>query len=329
MPNTLLITGGVGFIGSNYVAHVLSHRPNVRVVCLDALTYAAHLASVESALADPRFVLERADIADKDAVYRIFERHRPHWVVNFAAESHVDRSIVHPDVFVRTNVVGTANLLDACLAYGVQRYHQVSTDEVYGDLPLDSGDRFVEGDPLRPSSPYSASKAAGDMLTLAYHRTYGLAATVSRAGNNYGRHQFPEKLIPLCILNALADKPIPVYGDGRNVRDWLWVEDHCRAIDLILQRGEAGEIYNVGGDAERDNLHVVSAVLRALGKPLSLVTHVSDRPGHDRRYALDSAKLHALGWQPTMPFEDGLIGTVNWYVHNEKWWKPLVAKMSD
>lgn len=322
---TILVTGGVGFIGSNFVRYLLQNYPDMRVVAVDCLTYAAHLESVRDALGCSRFVLERVDITDAVAIERVFADYAPQVVVNFAAESHVDRSIEHPDLFVKTNVSGTGVLLSAACRHGVRRYHQISTDEVYGDLPLDSDDRFGETSPLRPSSPYAASKAAADLLTLSYHRTYGLPVSITRASNNYGPCQYPEKLIPLCILHALAGEPIPVYGDGRNVRDWLWVEDHCRAVDLVLQKGTAGEVYNVGGDSERDNLAVVRSVLRALGRTDDLIRHVADRKGHDRRYGLDSGKLHALGWRPTVGFDQGLANTVRWYLQNRQWWQSLPA----
>lgn len=318
-----LITGGAGFIGSHFADYLLSAYPADEVVCLDALTYAANVASLRSALANRRFHLIQADITDGAAVERAFAAYRPEIVVNLAAESHVDRSIEDPALFVRTNVDGTAILLDACHRHAVRRFHQVSTDEVYGDLPIDSTLRFDESAPLRPSSPYAASKAAADLLALSYHRTFGMAVTVSRCTNNYGPRQFPEKLIPLTVVRASANQSIPLYGDGRNVRDWIAVADHCRALDVILRRGVAGEIYNVGADAPVDNKTMVRAILRLLDKPEILVTRVADRPGHDRRYALDSAKLRALGWTPDTAFSDGLAATVQWYIDNTDWWRDI------
>lgn len=272
-----------------------------------------------------RFV--KADICDRNAVYRLFEEEHPDVVVNFAAESHVDRSIENPAIFLETNIMGTAVLMDACRKYGIQRYHQVSTDEVYGDLPLDRPDLFfTETTPIHTSSPYSSSKASADLLVLAYHRTYGLPVTISRCSNNYGPYHFPEKLIPLMIINALHDKPLPVYGDGLNVRDWLYVEDHCRAIDLILQKGHVGEVYNVGGHNEMRNIDIVKLICKELGKPESLIHHVTDRKGHDRRYAIDPTKIHKeLGWLPETKFADGIKKTIQWYLDHEDWWQPIIS----
>lgn len=322
----LLITGGAGFIGSNFIFYMHKTHPDDELLCLDKLTYAGNLQTLQSVMEDPKFKFIRADIADRKAVYDIFEAEKPDVVVNFAAESHVDRSIENPAVFLETNVCGTQVLLDACRKYGVKRYHQVSTDEVYGDLPLDRPDLFfTEETPLHTSSPYSASKASADLLCNAYQRTFGLPITISRCSNNYGPYQFPEKLIPLMIANALADKPLPVYGEGLNVRDWLYVEDHCRAIDLILERGEVGQVYNIGGHNEMKNIDIVKRVLSIVGKPESLITYVTDRKGHDMRYAIDPSFIHEkLGWLPSTVFNDGIEKTVHWYLDNKPWWKNIV-----
>ena len=304
----LLVTGGAGFIGSNFIFYMKKKHPDYNLLCVDKLTYAGNLATLAPVMEDPKFKFIRADIAGREAIYGIFEAERPDIVVNFAAESHVDRSIEDPAIFLKTNVMGTQVLLDACRKYGISRYHQVSTDEVYGDLPLDRPDLFfTEQTPLHTSSPYSASKAAADLLCNAYHRTYGLPVTISRCSNNYGPYQFPEKLIPLMIANALADKPLPVYGQGLNVRDWLYVEDHCVAIDQILERGQVGQTYNVGGHNEMRNIDIVKLICRALGKPESLITYVTDRKGHDMRYAIDPTFIHEqLGWLPATKFSDGI-----------------------
>lgn len=322
-----LVTGGAGFIGSNFVYHMLEKHPKDQVVCLDLLTYAGNLHTLEKALKNPNFKFVRGDIADKDCVFPLFEAEKPDYVVNFAAESHVDRSIENPGLFLQTNILGTQVLMDACRKYGIKRYHQVSTDEVYGDLPLDKPDlMFTEETPIHTSSPYSASKASADLLVLAYHRTFGLPVTISRCSNNYGPFHFPEKLIPLIITRALADESLPVYGTGANVRDWLFVGDHCAAIDLIVSKGRDGEIYNVGGHNERTNLQVVKAVLHELNKPESLIQYVKDRPGHDRRYAINPEKLEKeLGWNPTYHFEEGLKVTVAWYLNNREWWERIIA----
>ena len=324
---TFLVTGGAGFIGSNFIFHVLREHPEDRVVCLDKLTYAGNLSTLESVMQDPNFRFVKGDICDRKAVYRLFEEEKPDVVVNFAAESHVDRSIEKPEVFLRTNIEGTAVLMDACVKYGVQRYHQVSTDEVYGDLPLDRPDLFfTEVTPLHTSSPYSSSKAGADLLVLAYHRTYELPVTISRCSNNYGPYHFPEKLNHLMIINALHDKPLPVYGEGINVRDWLYVEDHCKAIDLIVRKGAVGEVYNVGGHNEMRNIDIVKLICKELGKPESLITFVTDRKGHDMRYAIDPSKIHnELGWLPETKFEDGLKKTIQWYLDHEDWWRPIVS----
>ena len=324
---TILVTGGAGFIGTNFVYYQLQHHPEDRVVCLDALTYAGNLENLTEALKNPRFRFVKGDIADREAVNALFEEEKPDIVVNFAAESHVDRSITQPELFLRTNIMGTQVLMDACRKYGVQRYHQVSTDEVYGDLPLDRSDLFfTEDTPIHTSSPYSASKASADLLVLAYFRTFHLPVSITRCSNNYGPYHFPEKLIPLMITRALNDQSLPVYGKGENVRDWLYVEDHCAAIDLVMRKGREGEVYNVGGHNERTNLDVVKTVLRELGKPESLITFVTDRPGHDRRYAIDPSKIHAeLGWLPRTKFDDGIHQTVQWYLDNRQWWEHILA----
>lgn len=320
---TVLVTGGAGFIGANFTFYMLNRRPEDRVVCLDKLTYAGNPDTLSPVMDHPRFRFVRGDICDRAAVNALFEEERPDVVVNFAAESHVDRSIEDPEVFLRTNILGTASLMDACRTYGISRFHQVSTDEVYGDLPLDRPDLFfTEQTPLHTSSPYSASKASADLLCNAYQRTYGLPITISRCSNNYGPYQFPEKLIPLMIANALAEKPLPVYGEGLNVRDWLYVEDHCKAIDLILRQGRTGEVYNVGGHNEMRNIDIVRLICRELGKPESLITYVEDRKGHDLRYAVDPEKIRReLGWAPETAFQDGIKQTIRWYLDNRGWWE--------
>lgn len=323
---TIIVTGGAGFIGSNFVFHMLQAHPDYRIVCLDKLTYAGNLSTLEPVLQQDNFRFVKADICDRQAVDKLFQEEKPDIVVNFAAESHVDRSIENPGIFLETNIMGTAVLMDACRKYGIQRYHQVSTDEVYGDLPLDRPDLFfTEETPLHTSSPYSSSKASADLLVMAYYRTYGLPVTISRCSNNYGPYHFPEKLIPLMIANALADKPLPVYGNGENVRDWLYVEDHCRAIDLIIHNGKVGEVYNVGGHNEKRNIDIVRIICQELGKPESLIVHVEDRKGHDRRYAIDPAKIHReLGWLPETKFEDGIKKTIKWYLEHKKWWQDII-----
>lgn len=323
----IFVTGGAGFIGSNFIFYMMKKYPEYRIVCLDKLTYAGNLSTLESVLTNPNFRFAKIDICDRDAVYQLFAEEYPDMVVNFAAESHVDRSIENPEIFLQTNIIGTSILLDACRKYGIQRYHQVSTDEVYGDLPLDRPDLFfTEETPIHTSSPYSSSKAGADLLVLAYHRTYGLPITISRCSNNYGPYHFPEKLIPLMIINALHDKPLPVYGDGLNVRDWLYVEDHCRAIDLILQKGTLGEVYNVGGHNEMANVDIVKLICKELGKPESLITYVTDRKGHDRRYAIDPHKIYStLGWLPETKFADGIKKTIQWYISHEEWWKDIIS----
>lgn len=323
----IIITGGAGFIGSNFVFHMLRFHPDDRIICLDKLTYAGNLSTLAPVMDKPNFRFVKADICDRQAVYQLFEEEKPDMVVNFAAESHVDRSIENPSIFLETNIMGTAVLMDACRKYGIQRYHQVSTDEVYGDLPLDRPDLFfTETTPIHTSSPYSSSKASADLLVLAYHRTYGLPVTISRCSNNYGPYHFPEKLIPLMIINALHDKPLPVYGDGLNVRDWLYVEDHCRAIDLIIHKGTVGEVYNVGGHNEMKNIDIVKLICHTLHKPKSLIQYVTDRKGHDRRYAIDPTKIHdELGWLPETKFADGIQKTIQWYLQHEDWWQPIIS----
>ena len=323
----VLVTGGAGFIGSNFVYYMLDRHPDYEIVCLDLLTYAGNLETLEKAMKNPKFKFVKGDISNRDDVFGLFEREKPDIVVNFAAESHVDRSIENPGVFLTTNVIGTQVMMDACRKFGVRRYHQVSTDEVYGDLPLDRPElMFTEETPLHTSSPYSASKAGADLLVLAYHRTFGLPVTVSRCSNNYGPYHFPEKLIPLIITRALNDESLPVYGTGLNIRDWLFVTDHCAAIDLIIHNGRVGEVYNIGGHNERTNLQVVKAVLNKLGKPESLITYVKDRPGHDRRYAINPEKIEKeLGWKPTYKFEEGIGVTVKWYLDNRTWWEHIIS----
>ncbi len=323
----IIVTGGAGFIGGNFVHYMLKSHPEDEIVCLDALTYAGNLETLDPVKDNPKFKFIKADIADRQAVYGIFETEQPDVIINFAAESHVDRSIENPELFLRTNVMGTQVLLDACRKYGIKRYHQVSTDEVYGDLPLDRPDMFfTETTNLHTSSPYSASKASADLLVQAYSRTYGVPVTISRCSNNYGPYHFPEKLIPLMIANALADKKLPVYGTGENVRDWLYVEDHCRAIDLIVRKGREGEVYNVGGHNEHTNLEVVKIILQQLGKPEELIEFVTDRKGHDRRYAIDPTKIsNELGWEPETKFSDGIKKTIQWYLDNKDWWQHIIS----
>lgn len=323
----IIVTGGAGFIGSNFIFHMLKKYPDYRIICLDKLTYAGNLSTLEPVMDNPNFRFVKADICDRAAVNKLFEEEKPDIVVNFAAESHVDRSIENPGIFLQTNIMGTATLMDACRKYGIKRYHQVSTDEVYGDLPLDRPDLFfTEETPIHTSSPYSSSKAGADLLVMAYNRTYGLSVTISRCSNNYGPYHFPEKLIPLMIANALADKPLPVYGEGFNVRDWLYVEDHCKAIDLIIHKGRVGEVYNIGGHNEKANIDVVKTILKAVGKDESLITYVKDRPGHDMRYAIDPAKIHAeLGWTPETLFNEGIQKTIEWYLNNREWWQKILS----
>lgn len=323
----ILVTGGAGFIGANFVYFQLQNHPEDQIVCVDALTYAGNLETLAEAMKNPQFKFVKADIADRAAMDELFAAETFDVVVNFAAESHVDRSIENPEIFLKTNIMGTQVLMDCSRKYQVSRYHQVSTDEVYGDLPLDRPDLFfTEETPIHTSSPYSASKASADLLVQAYHRTFKLPVTISRCSNNYGPFHFPEKLIPLMIARALADQSLPVYGKGENVRDWLYVEDHCSAIDLIIRKGRVGEVYNIGGHNERTNLEVVQTILRELGKPESLINYVTDRPGHDQRYAIDPAKISSeLGWTPATKFDDGIKKTIQWYLDNRSWWEHILS----
>ncbi|EGL16419.1 MULTISPECIES: dTDP-glucose 4,6-dehydratase [unclassified Paenibacillus] len=317
----LLVTGGAGFIGSNFVLYMLRQYPTYTIINLDAVTYAGNLENLKSVQNHPNYRFVKANITDRIAIQEVFEQGID-VVVNFAAESHVDRSILDPEIFVRTNVMGTQVLLDAAKAYGVQKFVQVSTDEVYGSL--EETGLFTEKTPLSPNSPYSASKAGGDMLVRAYHETFGLPVNITRCSNNYGPYQFPEKLIPLIIANALDDKSLPVYGDGQNIRDWLYVEDHCSAIDLVIHHGRNGEVYNIGGNNERTNLAIIKTILQELGKSENLITFVPDRPGHDRRYGIDPSKImRELGWKPKYHFESGIKETINWYLQNRSWWENI------
>lgn len=311
---TVLVTGGAGFIGSHFIDMHLERCPEDKAVCLDKLTYAGNMDNLSEAAKSSRFSFVKGDICDRELLQRVFREFRPDIVVNFAAESHVDRSIASPQVFLETNYMGTAALLDALLEFGVKRFHQISTDEVYGDLPLESEEKFTEETPLAPHSPYSASKAAADMLVLAYHRTYGLNVTVSRCSNNYGERQFPEKLIPLAVKKAVNGEKIPLYGDGRNVRDWIYVKDHCKAVEMILENGRAGEIYNIGADNELSNLALAEKLLEALGKTNADIEFVPDRKGHDRRYAVSSEKLRReLGFIPETDFDKKFSEVVKWF----------------
>ena len=352
---TIIVTGGAGFIGSNFIFHMLNKYPDYRIICLDCLTYAGNLSTLEPVMSNPNFRFVKESITDREAVYKLFEEEHPDMVVNFAAESHVDRSIENPEVFLTTNILGTQVLMDACRKYGIQRYHQVSTDEVYGDLPLDRPDLFfTEETPIHTSSPYSSSKAGADLLVLAYHRTYGLPVTISRCSNNYGPYHFPEKLIPLMIANALNDKPLPVYGEGLNVRDWLYVEDHCKAIDLIIHNGRVGEVYNIGGHNEMKNIDIVKLTIKTIHDMMEnepelrkvlrkqeldengdiridwindgLITFVADRLGHDQRYAIDPTKIkNELGWYPETKFADGIVKTIRWNLEHQDWIKDVTS----
>lgn len=323
----ILVTGGAGFIGGNFIHYMLKKYTDYKITCLDALTYAGNIETLNNAFNNSRFRFIAADISDRITVYRVFEEEKPDIVVNFAAESHVDRSIDNPGLFLQTNIIGTGVLLEASRKYDVKRYHQVSTDEVYGDLPLDRTDLyFTEETPIKTSSPYSASKASADLLVQAYYRTFKTPITISRCSNNYGPYHFPEKLIPLMIVNALNDKPLPVYGKGENVRDWLFVIDHCSAIDKIIHDGKIGEVYNIGGHNERSNIEVVKTILKELNKPESLIRFVDDRPGHDLRYAIDPSKIkNELGWEPTTTFEEGIKITIKWYLNNKNWWENIIS----
>ncbi len=318
-----LVTGGAGFIGGNFLHTMVDRYPDDIYVCVDALTYAGNMETLEPIMNRPNFKFGHEDITNREGIFHLFEEEHFDYVINFAAESHVDRSIENPGIFLNTNIMGTQVLMDACRKYGIKRYHQVSTDEVYGDLPLDRPDLFfTEKTPIRTSSPYSASKASADLLVMAYHRTFGLPITISRCSNNYGPYQFPEKLIPLIIQKASRNEPLPIYGKGENVRDWLYVGDHNNAIDLIVRNGKDGEIYNIGGHNERTNLQVVKTILKVLGKPESLITYVTDRPGHDLRYAMDPTKIETeLGWKPTYNFETGIVPTIKWNLENQTWLK--------
>jgi len=323
---SIIVTGGAGFIGSNFIFHMLKTHPDYRIICLDSLTYAGNLSTLEPVMKKGNFRFVKASITDRKAVFDLFEEEKPDIIVNFAAESHVDRSIENPSVFLETNIMGTQVLLDACRKYGIKRFHQVSTDEVYGDLPLDRPDLFfTEETPIHTSSPYSASKAAADLLVQAYHRTFKVPVTLSRCSNNYGPYHFPEKLIPLMIANALNNKLLPVYGKGENVRDWLYVEDHCKAIDLIIHKGTVGEVYNIGGHNEMRNIDIVKTIIHELGKSEELITYVTDRAGHDLRYAIDPTKIHKeLGWLPETKFEDGIKKTIQWYLDHKPWWENII-----
>lgn len=323
----IIVTGGAGFIGSNFIFYMMEKHPAYRLICLDKLTYAGNLSTLKNVLNNPKFRFVKADICDRESVDKLFEEEHPDVVVNFAAESHVDRSINDPGVFLQTNIIGTATLMDSCRKYGIKRYHQVSTDEVYGDLPLNRPDLlFTEETPIHTSSPYSSSKAAADLLVMAYHRTYEFPCTISRCSNNYGPYHFPEKLIPLMIVNALNDKPLPVYGEGKNIRDWLYVKDHCKAIDLIIHKGQEGEVYNIGGHNEMSNIDIVRLICHELGKPESLITYVPDRKGHDMRYAIDPTKIqNELDWIPETKFEDGISKTIKWYLGNREWWEEILS----
>lgn len=322
----LCITGGAGFIGGNFAHYWVNTYPEDRVVVLDLLAYAGNLQTLQPILDRPNVRFVRGDIRDRQQVEALFEQEHFDAVVNFAAETHVDRSVEDPEVFISTNIIGTQVLMDACRKTGVSRFHQISTDEVYGDLPLDRPDLFfTEQTPIHASSPYSAAKAGADLLVQAYHRTFGLPVTISRCSNNYGPYHFPEKLIPLMITRALADQSLPVYGNGANVRDWLHVSDHCTAIDLILRHGRVGEVYNIGGHNERTNLEVVRTILKALNKPESLIHFVKDRPGHDLRYAIDPTKIETeLGWKPQYTFDTGILQTIDWYLTHRDWWERIL-----
>ncbi len=321
---TILVTGGCGFIGSNFVRYMLDHYPSYTIINFDKLTYAGNLENLEGLDANSRYVFLKADICDRSAVEMAVDRHQVEVIINFAAESHVDRSIMGPAIFIETNVAGTNVLLEVAKQNNIKKYLQVSTDEVYGSLG--SSGKFTEMTPLHPNSPYAASKASADLLVQAYHHTFGLPVLITRCSNNYGPYQFPEKLIPLMIANAIDNKPLPVYGDGLNVRDWLYVADHCTAIDVVLHKGKIGEIYNIGGNNEMRNIDIVKLLLKKLGKPESLITFVKDRLGHDRRYAIDQTKImKELGWKPALMFDEGMAKTVDWYLSNEPWWRRIIS----
>lgn len=323
----IVVTGGAGFIGGNFVHYMMNKYKDYKIIVVDKLTYAGNMETLEPVKDKPNFQFYKIDIAERQAINEMFQEEKPDMVVNFAAESHVDRSIENPEIFLKTNIMGSQVLMDACRKYGIKRYHQVSTDEVYGDLPLDRTDLFfTEETPIHASSPYSASKAAADLLVGSYYRTYNLPVTISRCSNNYGPYHFPEKLIPLMIANALNDKELPVYGEGKNVRDWLYVEDHCRAIDMIIHNGKLGEVYNIGGHNEKTNLDVVKTILKELGKSQDLIRFVDDRKGHDMRYAIDPTKINReLGWLPSTTFDEGIKKTIKWYLDNKPWWKNIMS----
>lgn len=323
----ILVTGGAGFIGGNYILNHMKKYPDDKIICVDKLTYAGNIKTLDPVTDSPNFEFHRIDICDRKQIMYLFRDTQPDAVINFAAESHVDNSIKNPDIFLQTNIIGTGVLLDACREHGT-RFHQVSTDEVYGDLPFDRPDlKFTEESQLDPHSPYSASKASADMLVLSYHRTYKLPVTISRCSNNYGPYQFPEKLIPLAITNLKRGLNVPVYGNGLNVRDWLYVVDHCNAIDLILEKGQIGQIYNIGGNNEKQNIAIVELILDYLNKDDSYIEYVEDRKGHDLRYAIDATKIgKMLGWYPEVDFNIGMMETIRWYSNNEEWWRPLLAK---
>lgn len=323
----IIVTGGAGFIGGNFIHMMVDKYKQDKIICIDSLTYAGNLSTLKSVMQKDNFQFNKTDITNKEDIFNLFQKEQPDIVVNFAAESHVDRSIENPSVFLNTNIIGTQILLDACRKYDVKRFHQVSTDEVYGDLPLDRPDLFfTEETPIHTSSPYSASKASADLLVQAYYRTFGVPVTISRCSNNYGPYHFPEKLIPLMIANALDNKPLPVYGSGENVRDWLYVKDHCIAIDMIIRNGKVGEVYNIGGHNEKTNLQVVKTIIKELSKSDELITYVTDRKGHDMRYAIDPSKIHKeLGWLPTTTFDEGIKLTIKWYLDNTDWWKEILS----
>ncbi|MBR0039426.1 MAG: dTDP-glucose 4,6-dehydratase [Lachnospiraceae bacterium] len=323
----IIVTGGAGFIGGNFMHYMVNKYPSDNIICIDSLTYAGNMETLEPIKNKANYKFYKVDITDRKSIYEIFEKEKPDYCINFAAESHVDRSVENPEIFLKTNILGTQVLMDACRKYGIKRYHQVSTDEVYGDLPLERLDlQFDETYPIKTSSPYSASKASADLLVMAYHRTFKLPCTISRCSNNYGPYHFPEKLIPLMISRALNDEKLPVYGEGKNVRDWLYVEDHCRAIDMIVRGGRDGEVYNVGGHEEKANIDIVKLILKKLNKPESLIEFVKDRPGHDLRYAMNPAKLEKeLGWKPSVTFEEGIDKTIAWYLNNKPWWEHIIS----
>ena len=323
----IIVTGGAGFIGGNFMHYMVNNYPNDNIICVDCLTYAGNLETLDPIKDKKNYKFIKEDITNREGIYKIFEETKPDIVVNFAAESHVDRSVETPEIFIKTNVLGTQVLMDACREYGIKRFHQVSTDEVYGDLPLERTDLFfTEDTPIHTSSPYSASKAGADLLVLAYHRTFKLPVTISRCSNNYGPYHFPEKLIPLMISRALNNEKLPVYGDGKNVRDWLYVTDHCKAIDLIIRNGKDGEVYNIGGHNEKANIDVVKTILKALNKSEDLIEFVKDRPGHDLRYAIDPTKIEKeLGWKPQYTFETGIQQTIEWYLNNKDWWEHIIS----